>query len=124
LLLARPPRAPPKPLYISSDSSSITLQILPSLDSGGAAVLAHEVWTETGGVLTQDTSYDGVSPTHTLSGLSAGEVYRTAVRARNVVGYSDWSSYLEIAASELPPAPAAGSVRKVTTLSSKTSIFL
>jgi hypothetical protein len=124
LLLARPPSAPPKPHYLSSDGSSITLHVLPALDSGGAPILAHEVWTEEGGVLTKDSSYDGVSASHTLSGLTAGAVYRTAVRAENVVGFSDWSEYLEIAASELPAAPAANSVRKIVSLSSKSSIYL
>jgi hypothetical protein len=40
------------------------------------------------------------------------------------VGYSGWSEYLEKAASSLPSAPAAGSLRKDVAGSSKTSILL
>lgn len=44
--------------------------------------------------------------------------------AKNVADDSPWSEYLEKAASPLPDAPAADSMRKVTSLSSKTSIQL
>lgn len=124
LLLARQPSPPARPLYLSSDATSITIEVLPSVDNGGSDITAHEVWRESGGVLVQDTTYDGSSATHVFAGLTSGEVYRAAVRSLNGVAYSEWSAYLEVAASSLPPAPAPGSVRKVAPGSSKTSIQL
>ena len=96
----------------------------PSADTGGSSLVGHEVWLSSGGVLTQDTSYDGASPTHVVAGLAAGQVYRVSVRSLNSVAYSDWSPYLEAAASSLPSAPVAGSLRKDSRLSSKTTIML
>jgi hypothetical protein len=122
LLMARVPSSPPKPIYASSTSTSITIQITHSNDTGGSTILWHEVWYETGGVLTNDTSYDGVATSHAISSLTAGTIYRIATRSSNVVGYSEWSEYLELAASALPAAPA--SIRKVSTSSSKTEIQL
>ena len=82
----------------------------------------HELWYETGGVLANDTTYDGVAISHTVSNLIAGTIYRIATRSANVVGFSEWSEYVELAASALPNAPAA--ISKVSSLSSKTEIQL
>ena len=122
LRLALLPSRPPAPLYVSSDSTSISIEILPSEHNGGATINFQEVWRESGGVEVQDTTYDGKSRFHTLSGLAAGSIYRISVRSSNAEGYSAFSEYLEKAASSLPAAPSA--VAKNIGLSTETSIYL
>lgn len=50
-------------------------------------------------------TYGGVALTHTVTGLVAGVRYRFAIKAYNLVGYSDFSYYTLIAAAVLPSAP-------------------
>ena len=122
LRLALRPSRPPAPLYVSSDATSISIEVLPSEDNGGAAIDAHEVWLETGGVEAEDTSYDGLSRFHTLSGLTSGAVYRISIRSLNAEGYSEFSELLEKAATNLPAAPST--VTKNIELSTESSIYL
>jgi len=82
------------------------------------------VWRETGGTSVNDTAYGGSSLTHSLAGLTSGAIYRISIRSRNGEGYSAFSQYLELAASSLPAAPVAASLRKNVSLSAKTSIYL
>lgn len=84
----------------------------------------YEVWRETGGASVKDSTYDGTSLLHTLSGLTPGAIYRISVRAANAAGESEFSELLEKAASALPAAPADGSLTKSVTLSTKQSIYL
>lgn len=70
----------------------------------------------------QDTAYDGSSLAHTLAGLTPGTIYRISVRSRNVEGYSLYSEYLEMAATNLPGAPTG--LQKSSDKSTKTSIYL
>jgi hypothetical protein len=49
LRLALRPSRPPAPLYGSSDSTSISIEILPSADNGGTTIDFQEVWYESGG---------------------------------------------------------------------------
>ena len=58
----------------------------------------------------------------TITGLTAGNVYRIYTISHNAEGDSDRSENLEKAATALPNTP--GALRKVTSLSSKTSIAL
>lgn len=72
---------------------------------------------------------DGFSLAHDLTALTEGAIYRISVRSYNMVDlvnkdYSEWSEHLEVAASPLPAAPAAGKMTKTTSLSTKTSIHL
>jgi hypothetical protein len=122
LRLARAPSRPTKPLYVSSDSSSISIEVLPSDNNGGSTITAYEIWSETDGISAEDSAYDGSARYHTLTGLTPGAVYRISVRSMNSEGYSEFSELLEVAASSLPPTPT--SLRKVMSLSSKTSIYL
>jgi hypothetical protein len=68
LVSARVPSRPPKPIYISSTASEITISIMPSEDDGGKIVTRlilekadyfSNNWSEVG-------SYNGISLTHTL----------------------------------------------------------
>jgi hypothetical protein len=81
LLLARVPSPPPRPVYLASAAGSLTVEVQTSVDNGGSVILLHEVWTESGGVVAQATSYDGSSSTFQLTGLTSGQVYRVAVRS-------------------------------------------
>ena len=67
LLKAGVPSRPPRPLYLSSSATSITLQIQPSVDSNGAPIFAYAIYRDNGDglteVTTQVTGYDGTSGT-------------------------------------------------------------
>mmetsp|Transcript_23476 Transcript_23476/g.36167 ORF Transcript_23476/g.36167 Transcript_23476/m.36167 type:complete len:102 (-) Transcript_23476:1746-2051(-) len=60
--------------------------------------------------------------TRTVTGLTAGTVYRIYTIAHNDEGDSTQSDNLEKAATALPDAP--GTITKVSSLSSQTSIAL
>ena len=91
LRLARVPSRPPKPLYIGSDSSSISIEVLPSDNNGGSTITDYEIWAETGGASAEDSAYDGSVRYHTLTGLTSGAIYRITVRSENAEGYSEFS---------------------------------
>lgn len=69
-----------------------------------------------------DTSYDGTSRFHTISGLTPGNIYRISVRSSNAEGYSIFSEYLEKGATSLPDAPTT--VTKNIELSTESSIYI
>lgn len=106
LLMAGIPTVPPKPTYISSDSTSITVQLYQSEWSNGSPITSYEVWTDQGDNLseidTKETLYDGSSMSYTLTGLTPGLVYKIAVKASNVEGTTGFGYYAAIGASELP----------------------
>ena len=66
LLKAGVPKPPPAPLFLSADSTSVTIQILPTQDNNGAPVLAYKVWRDNGDnlnpVQAEVHNYDGTSP--------------------------------------------------------------
>lgn len=48
LLMAGVPTAPPKPTYISSTNTTITVQLYPTTKSNGAPVTEYEIWRNSG----------------------------------------------------------------------------
>jgi len=46
--MAGVPAAPPKPTYISSTNTTITVQLYPSTKSNGAPITAYEIWRDAG----------------------------------------------------------------------------
>lgn len=65
-------------------------------------------------------NYDGISMQFTLTGLTAGKVYKIANLAINGIGSSALSHYIMIGATTLPVPPAQ--INKVSQLSSKTAL--
>lgn len=119
------PSQPPKPTYVTSDSTSITVEILPVESNNGATVTAYELWRDDGdyssAVATQITGYDQ-SAQFKVTSLTTGVVYRFGVIAVNSVGDSSMSYYGTFAAAGLPSAPTA--IHKDSSASDKTSISL
>lgn len=74
------PMAPPKPTYVSSDDTSITLSFSFSHDNGGSKIIRHRLYRDLGDLSSdidnEETLYDGVSSTFTITGLTPGVKYR------------------------------------------------
>ena len=83
LLKAGVPERPPKLTYESSDATSITLRINPSLDSNGAPIELYKLFRDAGDNASEATTaisaYDGTSTTYQVTGLTSGKIYRFAV---------------------------------------------
>ena len=118
------PLAPPKPRYVSSTATTITLDFDLSQDNGGSKITKYKLMRDSGNlgsdINIEVTAYDGISSTHTVTGLTAGMKYRFEYYAVNVFGHSLPSETLTIAASTLPVAPSAPTVD--WSKSSKTSL--
>lgn len=124
LTMAGIPERPSRPEYVSSDATSITLKILPSVDNNGAEITAYHLYRDDGDysstIYNAITGYDGVSTQYTVTGLTSGVKYRFAVTAENSVGTSDQSDEAIFVAASLPSKPT--SVWKDSSSSNKTAI--
>ena len=125
--MAGVPQAPPKPTYISSTDTAITVQLYKSTHMNGAPITSYEVWRDIGdndssGLTTQELSYDGTSMQFTVNGLTAGSIYKIASLCTNSEGDSALSEYVLIGATELPDPPAT--LYKDTLLSNKTALTI
>ena len=85
LTMAGIPTTPPRPEYVSSTATTITLNILPSTDNNGAEVTAYQLYRDGGDYSTdliyQVTGYSGTVGSYTVTGLTSGVKYRFAVTA-------------------------------------------
>ena len=92
LINAGRPSRPPRPEYIDSDATSITLRILPVANSNGAIVKRYELYRDAGDYSSDVNipllAYDGVSPTYIVPSLTSGVKYRFTSQAFNDVGSS------------------------------------
>ena len=126
LLMAGVPEAPPKPSYISSTDTTITVQLYETQNSNGSPITGYELWRDEGDdtsdLTVQETNYDGVSTDYQLTGLTPGVIYKIATLAVNNEGKSVLGEYVLIVASELP-SPTGG-IYKVTEQSSKTKLTI
>ena len=90
--MAGVPEAPQKPLYLWSNSTSITVELLTSRNSNGAPITSYEVWRDIGNSLSEltinETTFDGKSNNFTIRGLTPGVIYRIASLAKNSEGAS------------------------------------
>lgn len=120
------PMAPPRPVYVSSTNTSITVSFSFSTDNGGSKIIRHRLYRDIGNlgsaITNEEVIYDGASSVFTLSGLTAGFKYRIQFAAENSYGESARSRTLTLAASELPDIPDAPEIDWA--LSSKTSLFI
>ncbi len=90
--MAGAPSRPPRPEYVSSDATSITLKILPSTDNNGATITKYHLYRDRGDyssyINVSVDDYDGVSRTYTVTNLTPGVKYRFSVTAENAAGTS------------------------------------
>jgi titin len=109
LKAATKPIAPPRPTYISSTSTTITLGFTNTSDNGGSLVSGYKLYRDNGDLSSEVnihvTSYNGLASSTTITGLSSGKKYRFRLRAINEFGESPDSLTLTIAASVLPEKP-------------------
>lgn len=90
--MAGVPDAPLEPTYISSDSTSITVQLYESPNINGSPITNYKVVRDSGDYASdltiEETGYDGFSTQFTLENLTAGKLYRIAYIAVNLEGES------------------------------------
>ena len=111
------PQTPPKPILLDSSDESIVLLLARSPDDGGAFITDYEI--EVDGSLVDanfvklesyDFSVHGFSYTVLASDLSnplvAGNYYRFRYRAKNSLGYSEYSDTLRVGLGPLPQKPS------------------
>lgn len=100
------PIPPPKPLYLSSTDTSITIGLKNTLDNGGSRITQYKIFRDAGNLSSpvniQLTDYDGFSATYTATGLTPGVNYRFRYFATNKFGDSAPSQTLTSASSYLP----------------------
>lgn len=109
LKVVGPPAMPNRPVYISSTGTTITLGIVPVTDNNGATVLQYSLFRDAGdyssNVNIPVNTYDGVSLTTVVSGLTPGLKYRFTVQASNSAGMSLMSYETIVIAANLPTTP-------------------
>lgn len=126
LQMVGPPEMPERPIYISSTGTTISLRIIPVADNNGAHITKYYLFRDAGDYSSEVnipiTSYDGVSLTHTVTGLTPGLKYRFVSQAENAAGISPVSYETIIVAAALPGK--TNLLEKVYSLSNKTSIHV
>ena len=109
MLKAGVPGEPPAPIFVEADSTSVTIDVQPSVDANGSPITLYEIWHDIGENVQEIdqkvTDYDGESPRHTITGLTPGLFYKFAVIAINAEGPSTMSTYVTVATSSLPAQP-------------------
>jgi hypothetical protein len=107
LLKSGVPDAPPKPTYVQSDSTSITVHLYDSPNINGSPITEYKIVRDDGDYASDDlaieeTTYDGHSVQFTIMNLTPGSIYRVASIAVNAEGSSEQSDYVIIGAGSLP----------------------
>ena len=84
LLKAGVPQRPPKLTYVSSDATSVTVRVNPSLDSNGAPITAYKLFRDSGDnasdVNTAISAYDGSALTYQVAGLMKSDFMYATVK--------------------------------------------
>ena len=127
-LSATAPSAPPAPTLVSATGTTIKLAFKESEDNGGSKILFYELHMDTGllgSSFTKSITYGSSllmehELTFTDDAIASGTVYTFKYIAKNIRGYSAFSSEVRFAAATKPSMPATPT--KVLPLSSKTSI--
>jgi hypothetical protein len=100
-------------VFSSFLSETLYVEVGVSEDNGGTAILDYELWRDEGddyqSSFTIVGNYDGQGVIDDLTvaddGVVSGKIYRFKSRARNNVGYSDYSLISYIAFGDVSPAP-------------------
>jgi hypothetical protein len=115
VLAADRPAAPPNPTRGATSSTSITLNLYPTHDNGGATVTDYKLLRNEGDggtTYTEISSYTygthGFQHIVVLSteSMTAGLFYQFVFTAENVVGTSDYSDVVTFPLADAPAKPA------------------
>lgn len=120
ILAASVPNPPPKPVYISSTDTSITLGLSPSVVNNGAPITSHKLYMDSGSLsssFSEVTSYDGTSQQFEVTGLTLKKTYRFYYTAVNSKGESEPSGEARYTAGAPPPTPTSLALASSTTSS-------
>ena len=101
ILAASKPDPPPKPTYITSTETSITLNISFSENDNGALISGHKLFIDAGSLtsnFSEVTTYDGTNE-YEVPGLTNGTSYRFYMVATNSKGDSEPSEESRFTAS-------------------------
>ena len=98
---------------ISTDSSSITLQLQQTTDDGGSPITGYQLLVDSGNdfnsEFTEITRYTTFTSPFTLTilddDLDISNVYRVVFQSKNIYGLSDYSLELIVGLGEKPAAP-------------------
>lgn len=115
-MLAGVPDAPTNAPTSGSGTSAtqVVVEVQAVTDTNGAAITSYHIVIDDGEggdfVELQGYTSESTSLTATLTSVTAGNNYRVKYRAKNPIGYSDYSSVSYIEASSLPETPAAPAI--------------
>ena len=115
VLAAREPNTPGRVTFLSFANDELNLAIVIPADNGGSAIEFIELWSDEGDDFTSEfhqlTNYDGVGTTYAATqaddSLEPGKTYRFKTRAKNLIGYSEFSVEAYIAFGNVPNRPDA-----------------
>lgn len=105
------PSRPATPIYLESDSTSITLGFTVTEDDGGLMITNYvlEMTTFDEDNWQEVTSYDGISLMHKVQvgtdAIAPNVKYRFQINARNAIWASPWSPTIDLVVAPLPSAP-------------------
>ena len=113
IIAARVPETPDRPSFLSFTDDLLNILVPLPFDNGGSAIEYLELWTDTGDDFTSDftqvANYDGISSSYSATqvndGLEPGKTYRFKTRAKNLIGYSQYSVEAYIAFGNVPNKP-------------------
>lgn len=124
------PAKPPPPTYVSSTSTSITLNFNPVVDSGGLPIVRYHLYRDSGTLtssFTEITSYLGLDMQFVITQTNeptmvTGTTYRFYLTAQNTLSEGPASDIVMFALGSLPSAPAKPTMD--LTLSTTTSLYV
>ena len=112
IIAAQVPGKPQAPVFVSSTNSSLLIDLNLDVSNGGLPILSYTLEINDGtenGPFIPVSSYDGISPSHTLDStvdsLTTGLFYKLRFKATNVLGSGLYSNILKIALIDPPEAP-------------------
>lgn len=107
------------PTYSSLTETSVTINwttLTTNADIGGTAITSYNLYWDNGTGTTSISLSDALTTSFALTGLSGGTTYKFKVRAKNVIGYGDFSSTeLSVTASAVPATPGSATVVQTST---------
>jgi len=104
------PSGAPTVVLDETNTTHLTVNMAQVAGNGGSAIISYHLQrTESDGsgffdVEGGDSNYT-LATTHTIGGLHRGMTYRFRYRARNSVGWSDWSPIAYLFPASVPTAP-------------------
>ena len=102
---------PPKPTFSSYTTNNLMITIPPSTNNGGSTISLYEVHVDAGddfnSAFTKLTDYTGATSTYSVTGLTIGNIYTFKTRAKNIIGFSEFSVDAYIAFGNVPNTPLA-----------------